>query len=69
MTPETNETFTENLGDINELNAWAENIETAKELGPVPGLNSKAATNAVNAAYDQLQQITDYLKSTAESLK
>lgn len=63
------ETFTENLGDINELSAWAKEIETAKELGPVPGLYSEAATNAVNVVYDQLEQITDYLKATAESLK
>jgi hypothetical protein len=64
-----NETFTGNLGDINELNAWAKKLETAKELGPVPGLHSEAATNAVNDVYDQLHHLIYYLKTTAEELK
>jgi septal ring factor EnvC (AmiA/AmiB activator) len=66
---QTPETFSENLGDINELNAWAKEIEKAKELGPVPGMYTETATDAVNAVYDQLQHLIDYLKATAEELK
>ncbi len=67
--PKQVEEINENLGDRNELKAWAKEIETAINNGPINQLYSGKATRAVNAVYDQLNQITEYLNKTAESLR
>ena len=67
--PKQTEEITENLGDRNELNAWVKEIESAINNGPATSLYSDKATRAVNAVYDQLNQITEYLTKTAESLR
>lgn len=67
--PKQVEEINENLGDRNELNDWIKEIETAINHGPVNPLYSEKATHAVNAVYDQLNEITEYLRTTAESLR